>query len=111
MYTHRNYPSGRKNRISSQVIPSSLLVYRFHRCRSEFHYAAAAYVVHTLRRIRALCDAASAAAMVRPRRLWNGANTHGDGWHKSPAGLHIREKTHRTSVSRISIQSFLKRFI
>lgn len=71
------------------------VVCRFYRCRSELHHAAAAHVVYTLRRVRALRDAASAAAMVRPRRLWNGANTHGDGRHKSPAGLHIREKTHR----------------
>lgn len=69
-------------------------VSRFYRCRSEFHHAAAAHVVHTLRRVRALRDAAPAAAMVCPRRLRNGANTHGDGRHKSPSGLHRRE-THR----------------
>lgn len=67
---------------------------RFLRCWFEFHHAAAAYVVHTLCRVCALRDAAPAAAMVRPRRLWNGANTHGAGRHKSLAGFHS-EKIHR----------------
>lgn len=69
-------------------------VCRFHRCRSELHHAAEAHVVHTLRRVRAIRDAALATAVVRPRRLRNGANTFGDGWHRSLARLHTRERTH-----------------
>jgi len=60
-------------------------VRRFHRCRFEFHHAAATHVVYTFRCVRAVRDAALATAMVRPCRLRNGANTHGDGRHKSPA--------------------------
>lgn len=82
-----------KNKLAN-IYNNRDIVRRFHRCRFEFHHAAATYVVHTFCRVRAVRDAALATAMVRPCWLWNGANTHGDGRHKSSA-LHTCERKYR----------------